>query len=124
MLSGEEWIFCLPCCASIRDLKQVFCDRACVKKSNQKLVSVAGILAAPDTRLIDLVDCPVADLLDPATQKHVLLELLLYAVISSATCSVCEALSARRCGGCHLVRYCSSECQCGDWQRHRQHCKR
>ncbi|KAF9482383.1 hypothetical protein BDN70DRAFT_875130 [Pholiota conissans] len=28
-----------------------------------------------------------------------------------------------RCGGCKLVRYCSTECQSADWKRHKKICK-
>ena len=30
----------------------------------------------------------------------------------------------RRCGGCHLVRYCGEACRDADWARHRKQCRR
>ena len=30
----------------------------------------------------------------------------------------------RRCGGCHLVRYCGEACRDTDWARHRPQCRR
>ena len=30
----------------------------------------------------------------------------------------------RRCGGCHLVRYCGEACRDADWPRHRPQCRR
>ena len=123
-LGGQEWVCTLPRSATIRHLTEMVCDRECVKKSQLQLVSVEGVLCAPDTRLLDLVDCPLLDLLDPKTLKRVHLELVLYAVISSDACSVCEAEHAHQlCGECRLVRYCSKACQRQDWQYHREHCR-
>jgi MYND finger len=43
------------------------------------------------------------------------------------TCAACGEKSARkipRCTGCHLFRYCNSECSAKDWPRHKQECLR
>ena len=44
-------------------------------------------------------------------------------------CTNCSGASeagfkGRRCGGCHLVRYCSEACRDADWDRHRRQCRR
>jgi hypothetical protein len=33
------------------------------------------------------------------------------------------ALRGRKCGGCHVVRYCGEACCRADWQAHRRACK-
>ncbi|EUC29428.1 hypothetical protein COCCADRAFT_40188 [Bipolaris zeicola 26-R-13] len=35
----------------------------------------------------------------------------------------CQAHAGRGCNSCHLVQYCSKECQTADWSRHKQACK-
>ena len=44
-------------------------------------------------------------------------------------CTSCAGASeagfkGRRCGGCHLVRYCCEACRDADWARHRPQCRR
>ena len=41
-------------------------------------------------------------------------------------CEKCgkSATTTKRCRGCKLVRYCSEECQLGDWRAHKADCKR
>nr|GAT47058.1 predicted protein [Mycena chlorophos] len=47
-----------------------------------------------------------------------------HVVSSSHNCGCCAAeKAAKRCGRCRNVRYCSIECQKGDWKRHRPLCK-
>ena len=43
-------------------------------------------------------------------------------------CTKCAGASeagnkGRRCGGCHLVRYCGEACRDADWARHRRQCR-
>lgn len=123
MLSGEACECLLLGSAVIRDLKLVLGHRAGVKPSRLQLVTPVGRQCEDEAGLLELAECPLADLLDPKTLKNVLVELTLHAIICSDVCSVCEAGSARRCGGCRLLRYCSGACQLRDWRRHRVHCK-
>ena len=39
------------------------------------------------------------------------------------SCSDCQSGKFSRCGRCHLVPYCSKECQLEDWGFHRKLCK-
>ena len=123
LLSGDTRNCLLPGSATVRDLKAILSQRAGVKPSRLRLVTPAGQQCEEEAGLLALVDCPLADLLDPKALKSIQLELTLHAVICSDACSVCEAGSARRCAGCRLMRYCSRACQLRDWRRHREHCK-
>ena len=40
-------------------------------------------------------------------------------------CEKCgkEAARMKKCSVCKLVRYCSEECQLGDWKSHKKSCK-
>ncbi|KAL0947094.1 hypothetical protein HGRIS_013235 [Hohenbuehelia grisea] len=40
----------------------------------------------------------------------------------SAQCELPGSAELRQCSGCHVVRYCSSQCQSADWGTHRSHC--
>ena len=44
---------------------------------------------------------------------------------AARVCEKCgkSATTTKRCGGCKLVRYCSEECQLGDWKEHKKSCK-
>ncbi|GMI42759.1 hypothetical protein TeGR_g13886 [Tetraparma gracilis] len=38
-------------------------------------------------------------------------------------CLVCASPGAKKCAACKAVRYCSADCQRGDWKRHKSVCK-
>ena len=38
-------------------------------------------------------------------------------------CTVCGAVDANVCSGCHSVSYCSKEHQKMDWKKHKPNCK-
>ncbi|KAH7081157.1 hypothetical protein BKA63DRAFT_561719 [Paraphoma chrysanthemicola] len=42
---------------------------------------------------------------------------------SSQLCAMCMKEGSKACGGCHEMRYCSTECQKSDWQIHKMACK-
>ncbi|KAJ6614201.1 hypothetical protein B0H10DRAFT_2045878 [Mycena sp. CBHHK59/15] len=46
---------------------------------------------------------------------------------SSSSCAGCHeeetGISMNKCSGCQLTRYCSANCQRGDWPRHKKMCK-
>lgn len=39
------------------------------------------------------------------------------------SCNVCLLPKAKKCGGCEMIRYCSSKCQKQDWPEHKELCK-
>lgn len=123
MLSGKRHQRCLKGSQTVRDIKAILSHHFAVKTWRIQLLTPPGHLCDEEASLIDLVDCPLTDVLDPKAQKNVMLELDLHVVVSSAACSVCEADFARRCAGCRLTRYCSRACQLQDWRRHKTHCK-
>ncbi|KAF8972566.1 hypothetical protein BDZ97DRAFT_1781661 [Flammula alnicola] len=47
--------------------------------------------------------------------------------LAGSCCNCKKDITAKsnlsRCGGCKLVRYCSTECQTSDWTRHKKICK-
>ena len=45
---------------------------------------------------------------------------------ATKACEKCgkEAEKMKACSVCRLIRYCSEECQQGDWKEHKEACKR
>jgi SAM-dependent methyltransferase len=43
---------------------------------------------------------------------------------SGYPCGHCGTLAHHKCGGCESVRYCSVECQKGNWKAHRKNCRK
>jgi hypothetical protein len=38
-------------------------------------------------------------------------------------CNLCKKNAKFQCGKCNITRYCSKQCQCTDWARHKKICK-
>ena len=47
------------------------------------------------------------------------------AKMAPRVCQLCgkEAAKMKKCSVCKLARYCSEECQLGDWEKHQKSCK-
>lgn len=122
-LNGKKGECSLPGSTKFRDLKKMIYYSTGAKPSLTQLIAPPSRLCDEETDLLDLVDCPLADLLDPQAEENILLELELQVLTISNACFVCEAAPARRCAGCRLARYCSRACQVRDWRHHKAQCK-
>ena len=123
MLSGEVHECCVPGGDTVRNLKVTLYHLTGMKPSRLRLLTTSGNLCEDEIGLLELVECTLADVLDPKVLRRSLFQLELHAVISSDLCSVCSAEFARRCSGCWVTRYCSRECQLHDWQDHKENCE-
>lgn len=45
------------------------------------------------------------------------------AVQNKTLCAVCTTPTAKKCGSCKVVYYCSQKCQSSDWANHKEKCK-
>ena len=122
-LSGEQLHECIVSCNStIHELKSNLGYLMEVKTSRLQLLTPGGELCTDSATMLEVLECPLLDLLDPKTSRRLLFEICLYAFVSGNMCYVCEAAPARRCSGCQVTRYCSRRCQKQDWQRHKDYC--
>lgn len=38
-------------------------------------------------------------------------------------CAICKKTANQKCGGCHLIYYCTKEHQKTDWKNHKKQCR-
>ena len=108
MLSGD-WNECkMPATASVGNLKYALSQQCGSRPNLWHIYNASFIKCASEDSLLDMAECPLADLLDLITLKRLLLEVELHALVCSDVCSVCGAASARnKCGACRQTQYCS-----------------
>ena len=122
-IGGESYDCFLHATAHVRDLKAMLSRCLGFKPSRFQIVTLAKRWCGDDVGMLELTECPLADLLDPAALRNVQLDATLHASVCNNLCCLCGGGSGHKCAGCGIARYCSRACQRNDWQRHKKACK-